>query len=70
MSAESKVFKRSLSTQKEIDWEHVYIEFLPMVYNYFHYHTSAHTREDAGADSIWWAIRSLRVDRIGHGTRA
>jgi adenosine deaminase len=23
-----------------------------------------------GAESIWGAIRSLRVDRIGHGTRA
>ena len=34
------------------------------------FHTSAHAGEAAGADSIWGAIRSLRVDRIGHGTRA
>lgn len=32
--------------------------------------TSAHAGEAAGAESIWGAIRSLRVDRIGHGTRA
>ncbi len=34
------------------------------------FHTSAHAGEAAGAESIWGAIRSLRVDRIGHGTRA
>ena len=33
-------------------------------------HTNAHAGEAAGAESIWGAIRSLRVDRIGHGTRA
>jgi adenosine deaminase len=34
------------------------------------FHTSAHAGEAAGAASIWGAIHSLRVDRIGHGTRA
>ncbi|MCR4406917.1 MAG: adenosine deaminase [Anaerolineae bacterium] len=34
------------------------------------FHTSAHAGEAAGAASIWGAIRSLRVERIGHGTRA
>ncbi len=34
------------------------------------FRTSAHAGEAAGAESIWGAIRSLRVDRIGHGTRA
>jgi adenosine deaminase len=34
------------------------------------FHTSAHAGEVAGADSIWGALRSLRADRIGHGTRA
>jgi adenosine deaminase len=33
-------------------------------------YTSAHAGEAAGADSIWGAIRELKVDRIGHGTRA
>jgi adenosine deaminase len=32
--------------------------------------TTAHAGEAAGAGSIWGAIRKLRVDRIGHGTRA
>jgi adenosine deaminase len=32
--------------------------------------TSAHAGEAAGPTSIWGAIRTLRVDRIGHGTRA
>lgn len=34
------------------------------------FHTTAHAGEAAGADSIWGAIHSLKVDRIGHGTRA
>ena len=34
------------------------------------FHTSAHAGEAAGAKSVWGAIRSLKVDRIGHGTRA
>ncbi|MEW6403867.1 MAG: adenosine deaminase, partial [Chloroflexota bacterium] len=34
------------------------------------FHTSAHAGEAAGAESVWGAVRSLRVDRIGHGTRA
>ena len=33
-------------------------------------HTSAHAGEAAGAESVWGAIHRLRVDRIGHGTRA
>ncbi|HXV60743.1 MAG TPA: adenosine deaminase [Vicinamibacteria bacterium] len=32
--------------------------------------TTAHAGEASGATSIWGAIRSLEVDRIGHGTRA
>jgi len=32
--------------------------------------TNAHAGEAAGPDSIWGAIRALKVDRIGHGTRA
>jgi adenosine deaminase len=36
----------------------------------FGYKTTAHAGEAAGADSIWKAIKQLRVDRIGHGTRA
>ena len=32
--------------------------------------TTAHAGEAAGAPSIWGVIRWLRVDRIGHGTRA
>jgi adenosine deaminase len=32
--------------------------------------TTAHAGEAAGAKSIWGAIRKLRVDRIGHATRA
>lgn len=32
--------------------------------------TSAHAGEGAGAASVWGAVRALRVDRIGHGTRA
>jgi adenosine deaminase len=34
------------------------------------FHVSAHAGEAAGPESIWEAIRCLRVDRIGHGTRA
>ena len=34
------------------------------------FYTNAHAGEAAGAESIWGAIRSLKVDRIGHGTRA
>jgi adenosine deaminase len=33
-------------------------------------HTTAHAGEAAGPESIWGAIRALRVERIGHGTRA
>ncbi len=32
--------------------------------------TSAHAGEAAGPASVWGAIRALRVDRLGHGTRA
>ncbi len=32
------------------------------------FRTSAHAGEVAGPESIWGAIKSLRVDRIGHGT--
>ncbi len=34
------------------------------------FHTSAHAGEAAGAASVWGAVLSLGVDRIGHGTRA
>jgi adenosine deaminase len=34
------------------------------------FHTSAHAGETSGAESIWGAIHSLKVERIGHGTRA
>ena len=34
------------------------------------FHTSAHAGEAAGPESVWGAIRALKVDRIGHGTRA
>jgi adenosine deaminase len=33
-------------------------------------YTTAHAGEAAGAESVWGAVRVLRVDRIGHGTRA
>ena len=32
--------------------------------------TSAHAGEAAGPESVWGAINALRVDRIGHATRA
>lgn len=34
------------------------------------FRTSAHAGEAAGAASVWTAVHSLQVDRIGHGTRA
>jgi adenosine deaminase len=34
------------------------------------FHTTAHAGEAAGAASVWGALRSLNVERIGHGTRA
>jgi adenosine deaminase len=34
------------------------------------FRTSAHAGEAAGSESIWGAIQSLKVERIGHGTRA
>ncbi|MCZ6678865.1 MAG: adenosine deaminase [Candidatus Poribacteria bacterium] len=34
------------------------------------FRTSAHAGEAAGPQSVWGAVRTLRVDRIGHGTRA
>ena len=34
------------------------------------FRTTAHAGEAAGSSSIWSAINSLKVDRIGHGTRA
>jgi len=34
------------------------------------FHTSAHAGEGAGPESVWGAVRTLRVDRIGHATRA
>jgi adenosine deaminase len=36
----------------------------------FEFRTTAHAGEACGPESIWSAIRDLRVDRIGHGTRA
>jgi adenosine deaminase len=32
--------------------------------------TQAHAGESAGPESVWEAIRALRVDRIAHGVRA
>lgn len=34
------------------------------------FHTNAHAGESAGAESIWGVIHKLKVDRIGHCTRA
>lgn len=34
------------------------------------FRTSAHAGEAAGPESVWGAVRSLKVDRVGHGTRA
>jgi adenosine deaminase len=34
------------------------------------FHTTAHAGEAAGAESIWGALHSLKVERIGHCTRA
>jgi adenosine deaminase len=34
------------------------------------FRTSAHAGEAAGSASVWGAIRSLDIDRIGHATRA
>jgi adenosine deaminase len=34
------------------------------------FHTSAHAGEAAGPESVWGAIKTLKVERIGHGTRA
>ncbi len=34
------------------------------------FHTSAHAGEAAGAESVRHAVHVLKVDRIGHGTRA
>lgn len=34
------------------------------------FRTTAHAGEAAGPESIWGAVRALKVDRIGHGTRA
>lgn len=34
------------------------------------FHTTAHAGEAAGAESVWGAIRSLQIERVGHGVRA
>jgi len=34
------------------------------------FHTTAHAGEAAGPESIWGALNTLRVERLGHGTRA
>ena len=33
------------------------------------FYTNAHAGEASGAESVWEAIKQLRVQRIGHGTR-
>jgi len=37
---------------------------------HYGFRTTIHAGEALGAESIWAAIRRLKVDRIGHGTRA
>jgi adenosine deaminase len=51
-------------------------EFPPQVYKTVYerarnlgFHLSAHAGEAAGPESVWGAIRDLKVERIGHGTR-
>jgi adenosine deaminase len=34
------------------------------------FHTNAHAGEVAGAESVWGAVRTLKAERIGHGTHA
>ena len=34
------------------------------------FHVNAHAGEASGPESVWGVIRHLRVERIGHGTRA
>ena len=34
------------------------------------FHATAHAGEAAGPESIWGAIRTLQIERIGHGARA
>jgi len=34
------------------------------------FHTTAHAGEAGGPESVWGAVRALRVDRIGHATHA
>jgi adenosine deaminase len=36
----------------------------------FGFRTSAHAGEAAGAESVWGAVKTLKAERIGHGTRA
>jgi len=54
--------------------EHVYPpEIFEEVYDVarkYGFYTSAHAGESAGPESIWGSIKSLKVNRIGHGTRA
>ncbi|MFC1786388.1 adenosine deaminase, partial [Candidatus Neomarinimicrobiota bacterium] len=34
------------------------------------FHCVAHAGEVAGPDSVWSAIRDLKVERLGHGVRS